>query len=38
VAGIHALELELVRHGHVVELGSGVGAFSRAVDAVVPVA
>jgi aspartate aminotransferase-like enzyme len=38
VAGIHALELELLRHGHVVELGTGVGAFSRAVDAVVPVA
>jgi aspartate aminotransferase-like enzyme len=38
VAGIHALEQELVRHGHVVELGAGVGAFTRAMGAALPVA
>jgi len=30
VAGIAALEIELVQAGHVVELGTGVGAFLRA--------
>ncbi len=31
VAGIAALEVELIAAGHVVELGSGVGAFTRAL-------
>ena len=36
--GLHALEQELARAGHPVELGAGVGAFARALDAYARVA
>jgi aspartate aminotransferase-like enzyme len=38
VGGLHALEQELARAGHPVELGAGVGAFARALEAYAPVA